>query len=107
MAYAVGQTVEVCLEFDLPLARGVRFVVATFANERGDVTELTEVPTGISECLLQKPTQTALQGRATHPGFYEMKRLRVEHLRGVTYMDPPEIGFEVKGTPEVGGWRLS
>jgi hypothetical protein len=93
MAYAVGQTVEVCLEFDLPLARGVRFVVATFANERGDVTELTEMPAGISECLLQ--------GWAPHPGFYEMKRLRVEHLRGVTYVDPPEIGFEVKGTPEV------
>ncbi len=35
MAYAVGQTVEVCLEFDLPLAQGVRFVVAPFANERG------------------------------------------------------------------------
>ncbi len=107
MAYAVGQTVEVCLEFDLPLARGVRFVVATFANERGDVTELTEVPAGASECLLQKPTQTALQGRATRPGLYELKRLRVEHLRGVTYVDPPEIGFEVRSTPEVVGWRLS
>ncbi|HEV2742614.1 MAG TPA: hypothetical protein VGV91_05635 [Rubrobacter sp.] len=107
MAYAVGQTVEVCLEFDLPLARGVRFVVATFVNERGDVAELTEVPAGASECLLQKPTQTALQGRATRPGLYELKRLRVEHLRGVTYVDPPEIGFEVRGTPEVVGWRLS
>lgn len=107
MAYAVGQTVEVCLEFDLPLARGVRFVVATFVNERGDVAELTEVPAGASECLLQKPTQTALQGRVTRPGLYELKRLRVEHLRGVTYVDLPEIGFEVRGTPEVVGWRLS
>jgi hypothetical protein len=107
MAYAVGQTVEVCLEFDLPLARGVRFVVATFANEREDVAELTEVPASVSECFVQKPTQTALQGRVAHSGLYEMKRLRVEHLRGVTYVDPPEIGFEVKGTPEVGGWCVS
>ena len=107
MAYAVGQTVEVCLEFDLPLARGVRFVVATFENERGDVAELTDVPAGVSECFLQKPTQTALQGRASHPGLYELKRLRVEHLRGVTYVDPPGICFEVRGTPEVVGWRLS
>lgn len=107
MAYAVGQTVEVCLEFDLPLAQGVRFVVATFANERGDVAELTEVPAGVSECFLQEPTQTALQGRAARPGLYELKRLRVEHLRGVTFVDPPEICFEVKGTPEVVGWRLS
>ncbi len=101
MTYAVGQTVEVCLEFDLPLARGLRFVVATFANERGDVAELTEVPAEVSKCLLQKPTQTALQG------LYELKRLRVEHLRGVTYVDPPEIGFEVGGAPEVVGWRVS
>ncbi len=107
MAYAVGQTVEVCLEFDLPLAQGVRFVVATFENERGDVAELTDVPAGVSECFLQKPTQTALQGRAAHPGRYELNRLRVEHQRGVTYVDPPEIGFEVRGTPEVVGWRLS
>jgi hypothetical protein len=107
MTYAVGQTVEVCLEFDLPLARGLRFVVATFANECGDVAELTEVPAEVSKCLLQKPTQTALQGRAAHPGLYELKRLRVEHLRGVTYVDPPEIGFEVGGAPEVVGWRVS
>jgi hypothetical protein len=39
MTYAVGQTVEVCLEFDVPLAQGVRLVVATFANERGEVAE--------------------------------------------------------------------
>jgi hypothetical protein len=107
MAYAVGQTVEVCLEFDLPLAQGVRLVVATFENERGDVAELTDVPASVSECFVQKPTQTALQGRAAHPGLYEMKRLRVEHLRGVTYVDPPGIGFEVRGTLEVVGWRIS
>jgi hypothetical protein len=34
MAYAVGQTVEVCLDYDLPPAQGVRRVVATFANAR-------------------------------------------------------------------------
>jgi hypothetical protein len=107
MAYAVGQVVEVCLEFDLPLAQGVRLVVATFENERGDVAELTDVPAGVSECFLQKPTQTALQGRAFHPGLYELKRLRVEHLRGVTHVDPPGIGFEVRSAPEVVGWRLS
>ena len=52
--------VELYLEFDLPLAQGMRFVVATFANERGDVTELTEVPAGVSECFLQEPAQVAL-----------------------------------------------
>jgi hypothetical protein len=107
MAYAVGQTVEVCLEFDLPPAQGVRRVVATFENERGDLAELTDVPAGTSECVVQKPTQIGLQGRAAYPGLYEMKRLRVEHLRGVTYVDPPCIGFEVRSTPEVVGWRLS
>jgi hypothetical protein len=55
---------------------------------------------------VQKPTQIGLQGRADYPGFYEMKRLRVEHLQGVTHVEPPEIGFEVRGTPEVVGWRL-
>jgi hypothetical protein len=106
MAYGVGQTVEICLEFDLPLAQGVRLVVATFANERGGILELTDMPPEESECFLQKPTQTALQGRANHPGFYELKRLRVEHLSGVTYVDPPRICFEVKETPEVVGWHL-
>ena len=107
MPYAVGQIIEVCLEFDLPPARGVRRVVATFANERGDVAELNDVPAGVSECVLQEPTQTGLQGRAAYPGFYELKHLRVEHLRGVTYVDPPVIGFEVRGTPEVVSWRLT
>jgi hypothetical protein len=106
MAYALGQTVEVCMEFDLPPAQGVRRVVAIFENERGDVMELTEVPAGASECVVQKPSQIGLQGRADYPGFYELKRLRVEHLRGVTHVDPPGISFEVRGTPEVVGWRL-
>jgi hypothetical protein len=107
MAYAVGQTVEVCLEFDLPTARGVRRVVATFANEREDVAEMTDVPTRESECVLQEPTQIGLKGRVDHPDFYELTQLRVEHLRGVTHVDPPGIGFEVSGTPDVVGWRLS
>jgi hypothetical protein len=107
MAYAVGQTVELCLEFDLPPAQGVRFVVATFANGRGDVVELTDMPAEESECFLQKPTQSALRGRAARPGSYELKRLRVEHLSGVKHVDPPRIGFEVKETPEVVGWRLA
>ena len=103
MAYAVGQTVEVCLEFDLPPARGLRRVVATFANERGDVTELTDVPAGASECVLQEPTQVGLQGQAAYPGFYELKRLRVEDLHGVTPVKPPKMGFEIKATPLVAG----
>lgn len=107
MAYAVGQTVEVCLEFDLPLAQGVRLVVASFANERGDVAELTDMPAGVSECFLQEPTQTSLRGRAASPGSYVLKGLRVEHLWGVTYLEPPGIRFEVKDTPEVVGWRLA
>jgi hypothetical protein len=106
MAYAVGQTIEVCLEFDLPIAQGVRLVVATFANERGDVVELSDEPAEKSECFLQKPTQTALQGRAAHPGFYELQRLRVVHLSGVTHVDPPKIGFEVRSAPEVVTWSL-
>jgi hypothetical protein len=107
MAYAVGQTVGVWLEFDLPPARGVRFVFASFANERGDVVELTDMPAEESECFLQRPTQTVVRGRAAHPGCYELKRLRVEHLSGVTHVDPPPIGFEVRSTPEVVGWCLA
>ena len=106
MAYAVGQTIEVYLEFDLPPAQGVRLVVATFANERGDVVELTDDPVEGSWCFVQRPTQSALRGRAAQPGFYELKRLRVEHLWGVTHVDPPGIGFEVKSTPEVVAWSL-
>jgi hypothetical protein len=107
MAYAVGQTVEVCLEFDLPPARGIRRIVAVFENQRGQVVELSDVPLRMSECVLQEPTQTALQGRAAYPGVYELRRLRVEHLRGVTHVDPPRISFEVRGTPEVVEWRLA
>ena len=106
MAFAVGQVVEVCLEFDLPLSQGVRCVVAAFENERGDVAELTDTPAEESWCFLQRPTQTALRGRAAQPGFYELNRLRVEHLWGVTHVDPPGIGFEVKSTPEVVAWSL-
>ena len=107
MAYAVGQTVEVSLEFDLALAMGVRLVVATFANECGDVIELTDMPAGVSECFIQRPKQTSLRGRPSNPGHYTLERLRVEHLSGVTHMEPPEIVFEVRGAPEVVGWRLS
>jgi hypothetical protein len=107
MAYAVGQSIELCLEFDLPPTRGIRRIVGTFENRRGQIVELDDAPGRLSECLLQRPTQTALQGRATCPGVYEMRRLRVEHLLGVTHVHPPEISFEVRGTPEVVGWRLA
>jgi hypothetical protein len=110
MAYAVGQTVEVCLdclEFDLLPARGIRRVVATFVNGRGDVAELTDVPARMSECVLQEPTQIALQGHAAYPGVYELRRLRVEDLQGVTHVDLSGISFEVRGTPEVVGWPLA
>ena len=107
MAYAVGQTIEVCLEFDLPPARGIRRIVGIFENQRGQLVELSDVPAEASDCVLQEPMQTALQGRATYPGVYELRRLRVEHLRGVTHVDPPRISFEVRGTPEVVGWRLA
>jgi hypothetical protein len=97
----------VCLEFDLPPTRGIRRIVGVFANERGEVVELTDVPARMSECVLQEPSQTALQGRAYHPGLYEMRQLKVRHLQGVTHVNPPEISLEVKGTPEVVGWRLA
>jgi len=106
MSYAVGQTVEVCLEFDVPPAQGVCLVVATFANEHGEVAELTNMPAGVSQCFWQEPRQISLQGIAASPGFYELERLRVEHLRSVTHLEPPGISFEVKGTPEVVGWHL-
>ena len=106
MSYVVGQSIEVCLEFDLPPAQGVRLVVATCENERGDVVELSDEPVEESWCFLQRPTQSALRGRAAHPGFYKLKRLRVTHLRGVTHVDPPDIGLEVRATPEVVAWSL-
>ncbi len=107
MAYAVGQIVEVCLEFDLPPARGIRRIVGIFENHQGQVVELSEVPNRMSECVVQEPAQTALQGRAAYPGVYKMRRIRVEHLGGVTHVEPPEISFEVGGTTEVVGWRLA
>ncbi len=108
MFYAVGQTIDVCLEFYLPPTRGIRRIVGIFVDERGRVVELTDVPARMSECVfLQEPTQTALQGRADHPGVYKLRQLKVEHLQSVTYVSPPEISFEVKGTPEVARWRLA
>jgi hypothetical protein len=112
MAYTVGQTIEVCLEFDLPPTRGIRRVMGIFQNQRGQVVELSEVPARLSDCVVQEPvvqepTQIALQGRAAHPGVYELRRLEVVHLQEVTYVNPPEISFEVKGAPEDVGWRLA
>ena len=49
VAYAVGETIEVCLALNLPPARGIRRVVAVFANEHGEVIELTDVPARVSE----------------------------------------------------------
>ena len=96
MAYAVGQTIEVCLSLDLPPAQGIRRVVAVLTNEDGEVIELTDVPASASECVLQDPSQTALRGRAVHPGVYELRLLKAKDLRGVTHLDPPEVNLEVK-----------
>jgi hypothetical protein len=96
VAYAVGETIEVCLALELPPARGIRRVVAVLANERGEVIEMTDVPADASECVLQDPSQTALRGRADRPGVYEMRLLRVKDLQGVTHMSPPEVSLEVK-----------
>lgn len=107
MFYAVGQTVEVCLDLNLPLSRGIRRVVGVFENEEGQVVELSDVPARMPDCVVQEPTQIALQGRAAHPGVYGLRRLEVEHLLGVTHVSPPEVSFEVRGTPEVVGWRMA
>ncbi len=96
VAYAVGETIEVCLPLDLPPARGIRRVVAVFANGRGEVIELTDVPASASECVLQDPSQTALRGRADRPGLYELRLLTVKDLRGVTRLAPPEVSLEIK-----------
>ena len=96
VAYAVGETIEVCLALDLPPARGIRRVVAVLTNEDGEIIELTDVPASASECVLQDPSQTALRGRADRPGVYEMRLLRVKDLQGVTHMSPPEVSLEVK-----------
>jgi hypothetical protein len=98
VAYAVGETIEVCLPLDLPPARGIRRVEAVFANGDGEVIELTDVPASASECVLQDPSQTALRGRAVHPGLYELRLIRVKDLQGVTRLDPPEFSLEVKGS---------
>ena len=79
-----------------------------FQNQRGQVVELSDVPARLSDCVVQEElTQIALQGRAAHPGVYELRRLEVVHLQEVTYVDAPEISFEVKGAPEDVGWRLA
>jgi hypothetical protein len=96
VAYAVEETIEVCLALELPPARGIRRVVAVFANEDGEIIELTDAPASVSECVLQDPSQTALRGRAERPGAYELRLLIVKDLRGVTHLDPPEVRLEVK-----------
>ena len=96
VVFAVGETIEVCLALDLPPARGIRRVVAVFANGDGEVIELTDVPASASECVLQDPSQTALRGRAVYPGLYELRLLKVRDLQGVTRLDPPEVSLEVK-----------
>ena len=95
MAYTVGQTIEVCLALDLPPARGIRRVVAVFANRDGEVIELNDVPASASECVLQDPPQTTLRGRAVHPGLYELRLIRVKDLQGATHLAPPEVSLEV------------
>ena len=81
---------------ELPPAQGIRRVEALLANERGEVIELSDTPASASECVLQDPPQTALRGRAVHPGAYELRSLKVKDLRGVTHLDPPEVRLEVK-----------
>jgi hypothetical protein len=76
-----------------------------FENRRGQVVELSDVPVRLSGCVVQEPTQIALQGRAAHSGVYELRRLEVEDLLEVIYVNSPEIGFEVKDYPEDVGWR--
>jgi hypothetical protein len=96
VAYAVGETIEVCLALELSPARGIRRVVAVLANGHGEVIQLTDVPTRASECALQDPSQTALWGRAEHPGVYELRLIRVQDLQGVTHMNLPEVCVEVR-----------
>jgi hypothetical protein len=110
MAYAVGQTIEVCLKFDLPPTRGIRRVRGIFQNQRGQVVELSDVPARLSECVVQEPRQIALQGRVAHPGEYKLRRLEVAQLLEVTCVNPPEVSFaevsfEVEGAAEDVEWR--
>ncbi len=96
VAYAVGETIELCMALNLPPARGIRRIEAALVNGHGDVIELTDVPARVSECVLQDPSQTALRGRAERPGVYELRLLRVKDLQGVTHLNPPEVCVDVK-----------
>ena len=107
MTYAVGQTIEVCLALDLPPTRGIRRIVGVFVNEHGEAIELIDVPARVSECILQNPSQTALRGRAAHPGIYELRQLKVKDLQGVTHVNPPEVSLEVEDASEVAERRPS
>jgi hypothetical protein len=93
------------LEFAATAPRGIRRIVAVFVNEHGEAIELTDVPAKASQCVLQDVSQTALQGRASHPGVYELRRLEVKDLLGVTHVNPPELSLEVQDTPEVADRR--
>ena len=92
-AYAVGQSIQVCLEFDMTPAQGVRFVVATFVNERGDVAELIDIPSGDRSASCRSPSRPAC--RVEQP----TQALRTEAVTGGasggwTHVDPPGISFE-------------
>ena len=101
MTYAVGQTIGVCLSLDLPPTQGTLRIEAVFVNEHGEVIELTDVPAHVSECVLQDPSQTALRGRAAHPGHYQLRLLKVQDLRSVNHVKPPEVSLEVEAALEV------
>ena len=92
---------------DLPPTRGIRCIVAVFVNEHGEAIELIDVPARVSECILQNPSQTALRGRAAHPGIYELRQLKVKDLQGVTHVNPPEVSLEVEDASEVAERRPS
>ena len=69
VTYAREQTIEVCVGLALPPTRRIRRIVAVFVDEHGEAIELTDdVPARVSECVLQDPSQSALRGRAAHPG---------------------------------------
>ena len=100
MAYVVEQTIEVCLDLRLPPSRGIRRIAGVFVNERGEAIELTDVPARVSQCVLQDPSQVALQGSAARPGVYELRRLEVKDLRGTNQVNPPDVSLEVGDTPD-------
>jgi len=68
VTYAGRQTIEVYVGLALPPTRAIRRIVAVFVDEHGEAIELTDVPARVSECVLQDPSQSALRGRAAHPG---------------------------------------